>query len=628
MKTTLQNTIRRGLSVLKQPLPLKLSEWAERNFYLSTESSYVEGRWEAYPYQVGIMNCISNDDIKEITVIKSARVGFTKILLAAIGYFAEHKRRNQAVWQPVDADADEFVKTEIDTMIRDIPVMRAIFPSYNQKSKHNTLRQKTFLGSVLHIRGGKSAKNYRRLSLDAAYLDELDGFDEVVEQEGTPDGLAVKRLEGASFPKLVCGSTPTIAETSLIQRRANQVNMFMRYHIPCPHCGQTQPLEFGDKDSQFGFKWKQNQPHTVQYQCIHCGQLFNQNDYLTTWHDGRWETDNGEYFNIDIQFFNRDNQSIAPPRSIGFHIWTAYSPQLTWSDMIDDWLRRKGDPIKLREFVNTTLGESWREKTEKTDPQLLLTRRENYTQSSIPSRVLYLTAAADIQDNRVEVEIEGWRKDGRDKPLESWGINYIVLNGDPAKSAVWQDLDKILLSDYHTEDGRVLRIKAACIDSGGHFAAQVYSFCESRRGRNIYAVKGVSGSRPIWTQKSSQSKKYQAQLWLVGVDAAKETVYSRLKIHEQGPGYCHFPVHYNEHYFNGLTSEQVRTKYVKGKPVREWFLPPGKRNEPLDIRAYNLAALLSRPVNWSQLVQTGGGFNNTEWSTAPKAVIRKRESHW
>ncbi|MCB1771954.1 MAG: phage terminase large subunit family protein, partial [Candidatus Competibacteraceae bacterium] len=68
-----------------------------------------------------------------------------------------------------------------------------------------------------------------------------------------------------------------------------------------------------------------------------------------------------------------------------------------------------------------------------------------------------------------------------------------------------------------------------------------------------------------------------------------------------GPGYCHFPLAYDAHYFDMLTAEQVRTKYRKGRPVREWFCPPNRRNEALDARVYALAALLSRPINWTQL---------------------------
>ena len=138
----IRHHLARGLEAFGIPEPIRLDEWSQQHFYLSAESSYVEGRWNAWPFQRAIMACISNDDIREITFIKSARIGYTKMLNAAIGYFAEHKRRNQALWQPTDDDAMEFVKTELDPMLRDVPIMQSVFPAYLSRHKDNTLVQK------------------------------------------------------------------------------------------------------------------------------------------------------------------------------------------------------------------------------------------------------------------------------------------------------------------------------------------------------------------------------------------------------------------------------------------------------------------------------------------------------
>ena len=70
--------------------------------------------------------------------------------------------------------------------------------------------------------------------------------------------------------------------------------------------------------------------------------------------------------------------------------------------------------------------------------------------------------------------------DGPDYPPESWGVEYIVIPGDPAKLETWQQLDYLLAGEWKTEDGRALRLGAVCIDSGGHHTAQVYAFCEAR----------------------------------------------------------------------------------------------------------------------------------------------------
>ena len=61
---------------------------------------------------------------------------------------------------------------------------------------------------------------------------------------------------------------------------------------------------------------------------------------------------------------------------------------------------------------------------------------------------------------------------------------------------------------------------------------------------------------------------------------------TELKNPTPGPGYCHFPIAYQQEFFNQLTSEEVRTRFVRGHPVRYWFKPSGKRNEALNPRVY------------------------------------------
>ena len=76
-----------GLLALKIPVPLTTVQWADRHYYLPKESSYTPGRWETLPFQVGIMNCMGNDLIRTVNLIKSARVGYTKMLLGVEAYF-------------------------------------------------------------------------------------------------------------------------------------------------------------------------------------------------------------------------------------------------------------------------------------------------------------------------------------------------------------------------------------------------------------------------------------------------------------------------------------------------------------------------------------------------------------
>ena len=107
-------------------------------------------------------------------------------------------------------------------------------------------------------------------------------------------------------------------------------------------------------------------------------------------------------------------------------------------------------------------------------------------------------------------------------------------------------------------------------------------------------------------------------LFPVGTWTAKDLVFGRIKLTEPGPGYCHLPKRYGAEYFKGLTSEEVRTRYSKGFPVREW-VKVFQRNEPLDCRVYATAAFASLNVRIDDLVQAMN-------SSAPQQQRRMRGS--
>ena len=151
LRASLRASVAKGLEALKTPEPLNLNEWAERHFYLSAESSQTEQRWVSYPPQRAILAMMGDDDIEEVDVRKSARVGYTKMLLASVAFDAQHKRRSQCLWQPTDDDSDEFCKSELDPMLRDVRIMRSVLPEFMAKSKSNTMNMKKFLGSILYL---------------------------------------------------------------------------------------------------------------------------------------------------------------------------------------------------------------------------------------------------------------------------------------------------------------------------------------------------------------------------------------------------------------------------------------------------------------------------------------------
>jgi len=600
LRESIRAAVAKGLEALKTPEPLDGDQWAERHFYLSAESSQGEKRWESYPFQRAMLGAMGDDDIEEVDVRKSARVGYTKMLLAIIGYFAQHKRRSQCLWQPTDGDSDEFCKAELEPMLRDVKAMQQVFPRFMAKSKANTLNMKKFLGSLLYLKGGTSAGNFRRMTLQVALLDEFDAFDQKIEKSADPFTLAWKRLEGATYPKIICGTTPRVRGLSHIEKRENAADARMKYHIDCPHCGAEHPLIWGGEDIAHGIKWDHEDPEgSVRHVCPHCRGSITQADYLRLWEQGRWVSDCGNYRAHHRPYRWTDGTGmplVRPPRHVAFHVWTAYSPQTTWAGIVRQFLQcveawKGGDKAPMEGFVNETRGETWEDKGEQADVHELMRRAEDYPLRRVPVGGLQLVAGVDVQDKRWEVTV--W---AIGRGCEMWPVDYHVIDGNPADERDWEEkLHPYLQAPLTHWHGAPMKIAATAIDTGGHYTHQAYNFCRQHLGHKYFAIKGDSqDGKPIKGRSSSQDVNYRGRilkngikLWLVGTDTAKDLFFGRLKVNQPGPGYVHFSKNLPAAWYTGLTSE-VRRQVKTSTGTKHRWVKTVARNEPLDTTVYAL----------------------------------------
>lgn len=591
--------MRRGLDVLSVPAPLRASQWADQHYFLSAESSYVEGAWRTWPFQRAILDCMGHDDIRSVTWRKPSRVGYTKMMGAAICYFAEHKRRNQIVYQPTDDDAEDWVKTELDTMLRDVRVMAKVFPAFMRRSKDNTLKTKSFLGSKLHVRGGKAAKNFRRLTGDVVFLDELSGFDRDIEKEGSPTKLSKKRLEGALFPKHIKGSTPKLQGFDLTDEEFEAADHQFTFHVPCPHCSHEQPLEWGGPECAHGFKWPKGDPEGVEHVCAKCGVGFTQADYLGVWERGRWVSHKGVWIDSECRFWTLGGQAVEPPDSVAFWCWTAYSPQATWASIVGEFLEaarllKAGDHTAMKTWTNTTRGLSFKLEGSKTDADVLRARAktEAYRLRLCPRACLLLTAAVDVQDNRLVATVWGW---GRGE--ESWVIDDRVIWGDPGQWGTWTELDAYLGTRWPHEGGQSLALDAVAIDTQGHHTHTVYRYAILREARRVHAIRGVDALGAPIVAKAPKKQDVNAdgqvikdgvRLWFVGTDTAKDLLFNRLRLAQPGPGYIHLSHELDGVFFDELVAEErVEQKTARGLESK-WVNLKQRRNERLDTAVYNL----------------------------------------
>ena len=546
-----------------------MSQWADQYRRLSSEASAEPGVWRTSraPYQRGIMDAVTDETVKEVWIQKSAQVGWTEILNNVIGYHVHQDPAPMLLVQPTLEMAESWSKDRFAPMVRDTPALAERIADPKARDSGNTLLHKKFTGGHLTVAGANSPSGLASRPIRIVLFDEVDRYPSSAGTEGDPISLGRKRTATFWSRKVLAGSTPTIKGSSRIEAGFESGDQRF-YYVPCPHCGEFQRLVWAQ------VKWPEGQPELAEYVCVACGAILTEADKAEMLQAGEWRG-------------SKPFSGIA-----SFHISELYSPWSTWAEMAVAFIQAKRFPETLQTWINTALGETYEERGEQVETVGLAQRREPYTAQSIPQQVLMLTAGVDVQDDRLEVTIVGFGKDE-----ETWIVEHGVLRGDPGSDSLWHDLDGYMARKRETEDGRPLLMEAQAIDSGGHFTQQVYAYCAKRKARRVWAIKGAGGfGRLIWPKSAGRAGKTSAQVFIVGVDTAKDVLYGRMKrVHQPGAGYIHFPVSVDEVYFDQLTAETLIYRMVQGRRVRSYKpRSSGSRTEALDCLVYAYAAFIGR----------------------------------
>lgn len=545
---------------------LTVSRWADRHRRLTSVASAEPGAWrtDRTPYLRSIMDDLSpSSAVERVVFMKGAQLGGTEAGLNWLGYVIHHAPGPLLLVQPTVEGAKRVSKQRVDALIEASPDLAARVRDPRSRDSGNTVLMKEFPGGVLILTGANSAVGLRSMPVRYLFLDEVDGYPGDADGEGDPVALAIQRAATFLNRKILMVSTPTLKGFSRIEAAYLESDRRV-FAVPCDGCGQHQQIVWRD------IRWTSGRLEEAAWHCPTCGTRHPEHRKPALLAAGAWQA-----------------TASGDGRTAGYHLSSLYSPWVSWAEIAAEHAAAKEDPVRLKVWVNTKLAETWEERDgERLDADGLMLRRENWG-TAVPAEVAVVTCGIDVQDDRLELEIVGW---GRDE--ESWSLDTMVLWGDPAGSRVWDDLDAVLARRLpHATLPADIAIDAACIDTGGHHTLAAYAFCRGKERRRIWAIKGMAGARPIWPRRPSRANKGKVNLFAIGVDAAKEAVYARLKVMPPGAGSCHFPLERDAAWFEQLTAERVRTRYVKGFPQRYWWKPDGRRNEALDTRVYAYAAL-------------------------------------
>ncbi len=583
------------LSGMKPPEDLTVSQWADKNRRLTSESSAEVGKWRTSrtPYMFDILDSFTDPLIEHIVVVAASQVGKSETINNMVGYCIDQDPGPILLIQPTIDDVKRYSEMRIAPMIRETRCLKRKVADPKSRDAANTKRQKSFPGGVLVMTGSNVAHDLSSMPIRYVFGDERDRWATSAGSEGDPWELAVARTRTFYNKKMVEVSTPTVKGASAIENSYNLGTM-ERWKTQCPHCGEYVEITFDN--IRFEYDAAENGDKKIFhiseifYVCPECGGISDEHTMKSQ--PAKWVA--------TVPEARKHHKT----RSFWLTAWV--SPWATWESIILQFLQAGTDSAKLQVVYNTQFGELWEERGDMASEDDVMARREVY-EAEVPDGVLLLTCGVDTQDDRLEYEVVGHRRYG-----ETWGIKKGVILGRPDTEEVWERLDEVLSHKYKFKSGVSLQISLTFIDEGGHFTQEVRQHCLARQYDHVFAIKGANRpdipyTAPPKKQKIVVNGKVIGQVWVyeIGVNAGKQKIVDNLRVQSPGTNYCHFPLRddYGKQFFKQLMSEHLA--YVpKLKHPWQWQKIPGhERNEAFDIRNYNLAACEILSPDWDAIEQ-------------------------
>lgn len=587
---------------------MQVSEWIEKEIHLPSNVASISGPISLYEYQKGIIEAATDPTIDRVSVLKSARIGYSTILIGLLAHYVVNDPSLILLYLPDEGLARSIVTSDIEPIFEESPALRKILSADKSskvgKKDRSTMLMRQFTGGSLKVLSAETDRSFRAHNGRIIILDEVDSMKMI--GDGHPVDLAITRADTFPDSKLILGSSPVYEETSPILAEYAKSDQRV-FEVPCPHCGDFHEIKWKD------IHWPEGKPEEAAWFCPSCGAETH-NDYKVGMiAKGRWRITKPEVkghagFKIN---------SLASP-----------IPKADWRLLAQDFVKAKKDPTKLQVFVNTRLGEGWRIDGDRVDELELMRSAEPFGLGApdatgieglypLPEDVLAITVGTDMQDDRGELTYLGFSEAG-----QIFVLDHDVVYGRYEDNEFWADIDSLIKRRWKHPLGGEIGVDAVAVDSSsGSHMPYVYPFCQARLNRRVVAIKGVPG-RAKFIERSKTMKR--DPLWLVGVESIKNAILNRVRAGR----IFRFSKSLPEVWYEQFAGEHAVIKMDRGQQVRKWLPVPGRRNEALDCTVYAIAAKELVPINWQQRREQLSTGHTLARAETPTQAPRKAKSTW
>lgn len=563
------------------------SQWCEDNLFVPAGRSSTPGKLRLHPYQKAVLDAFGDPKAKRVVVPKGSRTGYNLMLACWQIYCACNSRDPIVSLHPTEKSSRTHEETIRGIILASPKVLRLIPDLERQRWDH-----KRFLtGAELFFKEATKPSNFAEYSARNAAADEVDRPQWADGGESISEGEKLDLLETrlASYEpfgqdKMVMGASPGTDSTSRVWPRFLMTDQ-RRLFLPCYNCGEFEYMKWGGRETDYGVKWKDD-PKKAVYVCEHCGYEWSEKHRKAALRQAEWRP-----------------TATGLPGWVGFHMTGLMSPFWSLGALAAEFdkgarMAAQGRFGSLQAFVNTRLGETWKERDAKAPAKIheLQERVEHYA-AEVPAPVLFVLAFADTQEGKAGEQ--GYHEVGFygvGAGEQFWHIGqFIVREYGLDDKRHWNQLEALLSRQWKHESDRSMSAAVVCVDCGtgtSDHTHEVVRFCNDaeRSGRRWYATKGYSNQKgnklpAIWPRDTSAMKR-GGYIRIVDTPPVKSLLLERLKRAPGEPGSIHFPSAHLEgalpvdaRFFKRLTKE--RPKVIPGQDGVSWAGQPSDQ-EPWD----------------------------------------------
>lgn len=565
-----------AITALQPRNDVEIYDWAEERIRLSKNVTKDAGRLVLRSYQKGEWSPLwAWRRYSIIDVIWPTQVGKTLLMQVIAGYCIDVDPGPMMIVFPNESLVRRRSRKHLQ------PFIRECLPESLTDCKHDfKLDEYALRNMTINLAHSGSPAQVAGEPIRYLLMDETAKFAPSSEKEPGAELNARERTKSyRPFAREWSSTTPTLESEP--GWRNWQGSTQCQFWVPCPCCGESQPLYFGQIDYNAvtgggelfagGVKWDANPELSLPerlasayYQCAHCEGQWNDYQLNRAVDAGEWRA------------MNPDAAQYA------CHLCSLVAPSIKLADMLETWFKSYKDPEKRRLFLNSWCAVYFAEEGQKASDHVLKSRiLPDHRAGTVPQQAVALFLSVDVHDDHLRYRVRAW-----DQWCNSWGVEEGQLLPD------MDEIEKIMGRTYMAPDGPRY-IDRVLIDSGWR-TDEVYQFCLRHSGV-AFPVKGGK-FKNLWQPVKRNvvadplnDLPLGGEIILIEIDdfRAKNLLFSMINI-EGNDGQWHLEAGIDEgDYIHQMQGEEKRAIIKKGKaPIYEWVLVHD--NHALDCEKYNM----------------------------------------